>query len=122
MDARLEKLRQRKIRKLKEQGLAADDDDVETPVSEEVSKDTNIEHEEPTSPTKDESGISASDIEERIKNERARIEKSHLNKWEKSKIGKNGEWHKVIVQLLYINLEVTQIELSWRSLKLHNSS
>ena len=89
MDARLAKVRDRKLKKLNEQGLASTADIKEdSPVPGEIisEEDEKIKGEQETSSSKDENDILTDDNEDRIKNKIARMENSHSNKWEKSKI------------------------------------
>lgn len=88
MDARLAKVRNRKLKKLKEQGLASTTDVEDGSIPGEVipEEDERIKGEQETSSSKDENDVLIDDNEDRIKNKIARMENSHSNKWEKNKI------------------------------------
>ena len=77
MDARLAKIRERKRRKL--HGTGADENTQEQEKeTEEISSETNEQN--------DEMFVGA--MVERIRNKSTKIEKAHLNEWERGKVGK----------------------------------
>ena len=113
MDARLAKIRERKQRKLREAGLidnAQENDVLEENMQAEHMQEEQTQKEQTQVTTQE---ISNQDDEEetatdenekyigtmihRIRNKSTKIEKAHLNEWEKGKVGKN------LLFLLYLS-------------------
>lgn len=89
MDARLAKIRERKQRKLHEQGVMEN-----TQEQEEKTEDiTNENVEEESKNKNDENDMFVGAMIERIRNKTTKSDKAHLNEWERGKVGRNKLHH-----------------------------
>lgn len=86
MDARLAKIRERKQRKLHEQGVMENTQE-QAEKTEDISND-NVDEEESKN-TNDENEMFVGAMFERIRTKSMKNDKAHLNEWERGKVGRN---------------------------------
>lgn len=85
MDARLAKIRERKQRKLHEQGVMENTQEQ----GEKTEDITNDNVDEESKNTNDENEMFVGAMIERIRNKSMKNDKAHLNEWERGKVGRN---------------------------------
>jgi hypothetical protein len=91
MDVRLAKIRERKQRKLHEAGVVENtqEQDEKTEKQDENTQEQGEKTEEISSENEGNDEMSIGAMVERIRNKSTKIEKAHLNEWERGKVGKN---------------------------------
>lgn len=92
MDARLAKIRERKQRKLHEQGVMENTQEQ----ADKTEDTTNDNVEEESKNTNDENEMFVGAMVERIRNQSMKNDKAPLNEWERGKVGRNKLHFKIL--------------------------